>query len=106
MIWRVSNRCDPVGRRLADSHYSRQSVGAANFVPPGRCLVLVTEDGRALWVTSFPYAKWVRHAWAGAWMNSLFRRESGPVASEMIREAVAATRARWTPPRSRNGDVH
>ena len=80
---------------LADKHYNRQAIGAANFVPPGRCLVLLTPDVRALWVTSWPFAEYVRHEWAGAWVNSCFRRESGPLASEMIRAAVAVTRWRW-----------
>lgn len=96
MEWRLSNRCDPVARAIADRHYNRQSVGAKNFVPPGRCLVLLTTDTSALWVTSWPYAEYVKHAWAGAWVNSLFRREGGAVvASQLIREAVAATRWRW-----------
>lgn len=94
MIWTVTNRNDPASRELADRHYNRQSIGAPGFVPPGRCLVLKAEG--ALWVTSWPYAAYVKHAWAGAWMNSLFRRESGDVkASEMIRQAIAATRWNW-----------
>lgn len=95
MTWDLSWRCDPRGRVLADRHYNRQSVGAANFVPPGRCVVLLTVDAGALWVTSWPFAEYVRHAWAGAWVNSLFRRESGPLASELIRDAVAVTRWVW-----------
>lgn len=96
MIWHESHRADPVARRIADRHYNRQSIGAAHFVPPGRCLVLLSDDADALWVTSWPFAEYVRHAWAGAWINSCFRREGGDMlASEMILQAVAATRARW-----------
>lgn len=91
--WRLSWRADPLGRALADRHYNRQSIGAAQFVPPGRCLVLTTDQ--ALWVTSWPFAEYVRHEWAGAWMNSCFRREGGEMASNLIREAVAVTRWRW-----------
>jgi hypothetical protein len=83
---------------LADAHYNRQAVGSPQFVPPGRCVVLLTADARAVWVTSWPYPKFVKHAWAGAWVNSLFRREGGPIASELIAAAVAATRAIWDPP--------
>lgn len=94
MIWRLSHRCDPEARVLADRHYNRQSIGADNFVPPGRCLVL--KAPQAFWVTSWPFAEYVRHAWAGAWVCSAFRREGGDMqASDMIREAVAATRWRW-----------
>ena len=93
--WRLSWRADPRARVLADRHYNRQKVGAPQFVPPGRCLVLLTEDAGALWVTSWPFAEYVKHAWPGAWVNSLFRRESGPLASDLIRAAVAATRAHF-----------
>ena len=92
--WALSWRADPVGAQIADGHYNRQKPGAAQFVPPGRCLVLLAE-GPALWVTSWPFAQYVKHDWPGAWINSTFRREGGVVASEMIRMAVAATRARW-----------
>jgi hypothetical protein len=94
VIWTLSWRADPIARALADRHYNRQSVGAPQFVPPGNCLVLVAE--RAVWVTSWQLAEYVRHAWAGAWVCSLFRREGGPHrASDLIRDAVAATRWTW-----------
>lgn len=96
MIWRLSHRADPCALVIADAHYNRQKAGSPQFVPPGRCVVLLAD--RALWVTSWPFAQYVKHAWAGAWVNSLFRRESGPLASEMIREAIAATRSIWEPP--------
>lgn len=83
---------------IADRHYNRQKVGSPQFVPPGRCVVLRTEDNGALWVTSWPFPEYVRHAWPGAWINSLFRREYGALASDLIRLAVAHTRSIWTPP--------
>jgi hypothetical protein len=43
-------------------------------------------------VTSWPLADYVKHAWAGAWINSTFRNEGAGLSSELIREAVAATR--------------
>lgn len=59
----------------------------------------LTETGRAYWVTSAPFAEWVKHAWAGAWICSAFRNEGAGRASDMIVEAVAATRAHYgTPP--------
>jgi len=96
MRWHVSHRCDAGVRPLADRHYNRQSIGADNFVPPGRCLVLRTDPMRAFWVTSWPFAEFVRHAWGGAWVCSAFRNEGGAgVSSDLIIEAVAATRHRW-----------
>lgn len=93
-VWELSNRYDPPARRIADRHYNRQKPGSSQFVPPGRCLVLKAPE--AVWVTSWPFAEYVKHAWAGAWVNSCFRREGGDVlASEMIRQAVAHTLWRW-----------
>ena len=98
MNWQLSNRADPAAVAVADRHYNRQKPGTPQFVPPGRCLVLLTPDAGALWVTSWPFAEYVKHRWPGAWVNSLFRRESGPLASELIREAVSATRWTWGEP--------
>jgi len=94
MNWILSHRADPAAVAIADRHYNRQKPGTPQFVPPGRCFVLVIPDC-AVWVTSWPYAQYVKHAWAGAWVNSCFRREAGPQASLLIREAVAATRVHW-----------
>lgn len=58
-------------------------------------MVLMTRNYGALWVTSWPFAQYTKHRWAGAWVNSLFRRESGTTASELIRQALAITRWRW-----------
>jgi len=98
MKWRYATRADKECVALADRHYSRQKVGSPQFVPPGRCVVLKTECARAVWVTSWPFAQYVKHAWAGAWVNSLFRNEGAGLSSELILEAIAATRARWEPP--------
>lgn len=96
-VWQLSHRFDPRALPIADRHYNRRKVGSPQFVPPGRCPVLLTSGADALWVTSWPYAQYVRHAWAGAMVCSLFRRESwSPYrASELITMAVAATRANW-----------
>lgn len=94
MIWRLSWRADPEARVIADRHYNRQAIGAAQFVPPGRCLVLVAPA--ALWITSWPFAEFVRHAWPGAWVCSAFRNEDRRnLSSDLVRQAVAATRWRW-----------
>ena len=100
VIWELSYKADPRAREVADRHYNRQKPGTPQFVPPGRALVLYTETetGRAFWVTSYPFAEYVRHAWAGAWVCSAFRNEGAGVASEMIRDAVAATRAHFGEP--------
>jgi hypothetical protein len=93
MRWCLSHRADPAAARIADRHYNRQKPGTPQFVPPGRCLVLLSECGNAFWITSWPFAEYVKHAWPGAWVCSAFRSEGAGQASELIRQAVAATRA-------------
>lgn len=93
MRWHLSHRADPLVVPLADRHYNRQKIGSPQFAPPGRCVVLFSDCMRAFWITSWPYAEYVKHAWAGAWVCSAFRSEGAGVASELIVQAVAATRA-------------
>lgn len=89
MHWNLSWRADPVAARIADRHYNRQRVGSPQFVPPGRCLVLVRED--ALWVTSWPFAQYTKHEWAGALVCTTFRNEGKVLSSVLIEDALAAT---------------
>lgn len=100
MCWQLAHRADPRCVALADRHYSRQKPGSPQFVPPGRCLVLYarTETGEAVWVTSWPFAQYVKHAWAGAWVCSIFRNEGAALASDLIRDAVSATRTYFGEP--------
>lgn len=98
MRWMQVTRNDKDARVLADRHYNRQKIGSPGFVPPGRCVVLLSLCKRAFWVTSWPFAEYVKHAWAGAWVCSAFRNEGAGLSSELILEAIAATRAIWEPP--------
>jgi hypothetical protein len=50
MNWHLTHRCDVRAARLADKHYTRQSIGAVGFMPPGRCLVL--ERRHTTWLAS------------------------------------------------------
>lgn len=97
MNWRLSWRADPKANALAKRHYTCQSPDSRQFVPPGRCVVLRTPEADAVWVTSWPKAEYVRHAWAGAWVCSMFRNETDGrlLSSDLIRDAVAATRWLW-----------
>lgn len=99
-MWRISHRGDPEARVIADRHYTRQKPGTPQFVPPGRCLVLLAGKApeQAVWVTSWPFAEYVKHAWAGAWVCSMFRNEGAGLSSDLITQAVAATRAYFGDP--------
>lgn len=95
MIWHLSHRADAECVPMADRHYSRGKIGSPQFAPPGRCIVLKARVGselKAVWITSWPFAQYVRHAWPGAWINSLFRNEGAGLSSDLIRQAIAATR--------------
>lgn len=98
MRWHLSHRCDPRALPLANRHYNRQTPDSPQFGPPGRSLALLTEDATALWLTS--WREFVLHDWPGAWVNSLFRNEQPDkhLSSELIREAIAATRWHFGPP--------
>lgn len=98
MNWQLSHRFDKHALPIADSHYNRQKPGSPQFVPPGRCIVLLTRNADALWVTSWPFAEYVRHAWAGAWVNSLFCNRSTTLSSTLILEAIAASRTLFNVP--------
>jgi hypothetical protein len=92
-LWQISDRADPSVVPFADRHYNRQHIGAPQYAPPGRCLVLKRPD--AFWITSWPFAEYVRHDWPGAWVCSAFRNEGDTLASALIQSAVAATIWRW-----------
>lgn len=90
MIWRPSHRFHAPARKLADRHYSRGKPGSPQFMPAGSCRVLVAENHKAVFGLSFPKPEFVKHAWPGAWIVSIFRNETaGPLASDMIRDALA-----------------
>lgn len=87
--WRLADRYDRGGARLADRHYSRQTHGSPQFVPPGKLLVLRAEG--AVWATVMQ--KHVKHAWPGAWNCTIFRNENRALLSSgLVREACAITR--------------
>jgi hypothetical protein len=95
MVWNISHRADASVVPIADRHYNRQNVGSPQFAPPGSCRVLkYLADGRvaAFWITSAPFAEYVKHDWPGAWICSAFRNESGVTSSEMILDALAASK--------------
>lgn len=98
-LWRRSHRFDLPARLLADRHYSRQKPGSPQFMPAGSCRVLVANNSKAVFGLSFPKAEYVKHAWAGAWVCSIFRNEdAGPLASQMIREAMAIMQTEYDVP--------
>jgi hypothetical protein len=95
VYWRLSYRADPAALPLANGHYSRQKPQTGQFVAPGRCVVLTGQNTDALWVSLWQKPEFVDHAWKDAWVCSLFRNESAELSSDLIRQAVSATRFCW-----------
>lgn len=80
-------------RELADRHYSRQKVGAREFMPPGSTLVLRDSEGRCVfgWVlNTVP-----RLDGEIGVCCTIFRNESVRPSAEIIREADEAAWERW-----------
>jgi hypothetical protein len=80
---------------LADPHYSRQTPGAREFMPPGKTFVLLSSDSRAVWGA-------VENVFNGRtyWRVSIFRNTGARLSSLLIRRATRLTRAYW---RTRHG---
>lgn len=87
--WSRVPRCDVAARVLADRHYSRQTPGAAEFMPPGRTFVLLGPD--AVWgaIENLDPVGYRR------WRCSIFRNEGPVLSSVLIREATERTFAWW-----------
>lgn len=92
--WQRTTKFDSRGASLADRHYSRRKIGSPQFMPPGQTIVLVLPEA----IGSAVFGWWRPHPDAGlaalngldGWTCTIFRRESGPVASELILDAELA----------------
>ncbi len=99
----ISNRADYECARMADRHYSRRSIGSDQFTGPGTDLVLRSSTGDVLFV-------WIWHNANGVQLDrwdkqvgyccSLFRNESGRLASDIILEAEQIAVTQWGPNRA------
>lgn len=94
MYWLLTNKGDQQCRRLADRHYSRQTIGASSFTRPGYNLVLTLENHSAVFV-------WFRPKWESGIKGTerkdglraiectLFHNKSKILSSLLIIDAVA-----------------
>lgn len=91
--WHAVKRTDARARALADGHYSRQTPGAKEFMGNGRTLVMLTDDGLAVWGVIENLSPGRRRD--RRWRVAIFRN-SGPVlSSDLIREGTERTRIYW-----------
>lgn len=95
--WRVIGKFDPRAARLADGHYSRRKVGSPQFMPPGQTLILMTDDGLAV------FGWWRPHPSSGiramnnldGWTCTIFRNTGPHRSSDLILEAEKELLARY-----------
>ncbi len=90
-VWFRVDKFDPRAAKLADRHYSRQTVGAEQCLGPGQTLLMITPDALAVWgvVCNLDPVGDVR------WRNTIFHNESPTRSSDLIRVATAFTYVRW-----------
>jgi hypothetical protein len=89
--WHHVARNDARARALADRHYSRQTIGAVDFMANGKTFVMVTADARAVWGVIENRDPVGAHRWR----CSIFRNEGPTLSSELIREATDRTYIYW-----------
>ena len=88
-----THKYDPEMALFSDGHYSRQTVGSPQFMPPGETLVLRDSTGLILfgWVKQFFRADGQRGIYC-----SIFRNETSQRSSEIILESEKWALEYWT----------
>ena len=97
MYWREVSKCDRFAAAFAAPHYSIAKPLAAELGPPGQKIVLMGEDGKALWGSHRP-APWAEAKRMDGFEGHscfIFRNDGGPQSSGIIRQAVAITAIEW-----------
>lgn len=117
MSWLLSSSSDPRALAVVDGlgrfdgmgpHYSRRTPGSKTFTGIGQEIVLVTEDGSAVWAcvrqrTPAARGSGGSRGRAGVsdpnprflWRNMLFRNLGPERSSDLIRSALARTYEEW-----------
>lgn len=86
-VWFRVDKFDPRAARLADRHYSRQTVGAEQTLGPGQTLLMLTPDELAVWgvVCNLDPVGVLR------WRNTIFHNESPTLSSFLVNVATEFT---------------
>lgn len=94
----VTTKFDAEMAALADRHYSRQTPGSPQFLPPGRTLVIRNSEGTMVfgWVWQFPE---YRDDGQLGFNCAIFRNESQQLSSEIILECELLALDTWGPQR-------
>jgi len=88
--WRRVKKTHPRAVAYADRHYTRQTPGSPQFMPPGQTIVLLSEQAVFGWWRPKPGIEAMHHL--DGWTCTIFHREGkdGPLASELILDAEDA----------------
>jgi len=89
-----THKYDPEMAAFSDSHYSRQTPGSPQFMPPGETLVLRDAQGRILF-------GWVKQGFradgeSGIYCSIFRNQNSGRCSSQIILEAEEWALQRWS----------
>jgi hypothetical protein len=85
-VWCISHKYDRAGAALADAHYSRRTIGAPQFMPPGQTLVLITPDRSAVfgWWRPHPRSGITAMNGLDGWTCSIFRNTGPMLSSDLV----------------------
>ncbi len=105
-LWQLTNRADIAVSRLMDRHYSRQTIGARQFVRTGRCVVMYLPgplypfhtEACFVWWSPAPGKANRKDGFDGWWHCAAFRNESAVLSSDLIREAIPFAVDAWGDP--------
>lgn len=91
-MWVRVDKFHPAACRLADRHYSRRTVGAPQFMPPGQTVVLLTRSQDAVfgWWRPHPACGLIAMNGLDGWTCTIFRNEGAVLSSDLILAAEQA----------------
>jgi len=100
--WIEVSKCDKKAIAFCQPHYSIATPNSRELGPPGQKILLMGEDGKAVWGSHRP-APWAKgrkgqiERMDGFRGHScfIFRNDGGPQSSGLIRQAVAITAMEW-----------
>lgn len=117
MVWRLSSSSAPEALAVVDGtgrfegngpHYSRRTPGSKTFTGVGKEVVLVSEDGTAVWAVVLQKTPAKRGTGVSrgrtarsddgvqwVWRNNMFRNLGPALSSDLIRSATEETYRQW-----------
>jgi hypothetical protein len=92
--WNIVRKSNRQAKTLADRHYNRRNPYSSLFTPPGYNLVLLSNDGSAVWNSNYQHYRLTDFK---GYINTIFRNEGTWLSSQAIQQAVRLTIDMWGP---------